>query len=275
MSVTKTDIGDCLKHGYPKETESASGYRIDLEFQGPMSILRPAKPALGTVSWEGYTGEVTDSVLEPLEGCPEEGLLRVTTQQNYSGANGNIIGTAQETTYEIEWVPVSKNVFEHPEFRRSGGSIEINDSKVMEVMAWRDETDLVQKKLFKYWVRDSNNNPVSLSSVLTGGQLTLAYLFLRGVEFYDVYAPVVRKTTTYSGGVPDVVEAGFKDTPTGFPRLPRIKRIVSGSAVYSDYEWLKTADRGVRTNRQSRWNRVEEWTGAEKILLDAGSIYVP
>jgi hypothetical protein len=82
-----------------------------------------------------------------------------------------------------------------------------------------------------------------------------------GLESYEDFAPVARKVTAYAGGPPSSTQAGDKNTPTGIPGLP------------SGWEWRKSADRSMRAGGQTRWERVEEWTGAQKVLTDKTNIY--
>ena len=272
--ATKSDILDCLKHGFPKESHSTQGYRISLEFQGPASILKPAKPEVGTQDWEGFSGIVDSADYEPLEGSPgkpEEGLLRVVLQENYDGGSGGLIGVARETSYEIEWVPVNRSIYLHPAFE-TGGQYALTDTQRQNVKDWVDETDSAVKANNQYYRRDKSGIATGSVQTLGASEIVLAALLRRGVESYDHYAPVVRKVTTYSGGIPIEGEAGYKDTPTGFPRLPRYK---DKDDNFVSYEWLKTTDRAVREAKQTRWTRTEEWTGAKKVLLDQDDIFVP
>jgi hypothetical protein len=39
------------------------------------------------------------------------------------------------------------------------------------------------------------------------------------------------------------------------------------------YEWLKTADRSISQGGRKRWQKIEEWTGAKKVLVDKDEIF--
>jgi hypothetical protein len=71
-----------------------------------------------------------------------------------------------------------------------------------------------------------------------------------GMESYQMYAPIARKTTL-TRKLPAKGNCGFRQTPTGF-----------GSDLPTGYVWLKTADDATRTGSHGKWERREDWTGA-------------
>ncbi len=83
----------------------------------------------------------------------------------------------------------------------------------------------------------------------------------RGIDSYDDYAPTLILTTPYFNGPASNSEAGLLDEPTGFNNKP------------TGYEWVKSADDCVSTGRRNRWERVEQWTGGKKILVDKNKLH--
>jgi hypothetical protein len=147
---------------------------------------------------------------------------------------------------------------EHPVFR-TGGAHALDATDHADIAAWRDEPDPTLKGAYKY-------NELALTGSGSEAELSsAAIMFAKGIELgmesYEDYAPVVRKTTTYVGGLPGASTAGAKDAGPTFTGKP------------SGYEWRKSADRAIRQGGQTRWERVEEWVGAEKVLIDKSSIY--
>jgi hypothetical protein len=261
-------FADYIRPGFPRPSSTDGGERVEIQYVGLASVLKDTvaeagdRPVAGQ-AWGDYPGAVTVSEYEPLAGTdPEYGIVTIICELNYGG-DSETIGTERETTYEIEWVNISRSLFEHPEFRNGGGgTYELDDQSLAEIRAWQDEPDTEQKALYKFWQRDKYGNPTGTLIVLTdpSAKKFAQYLSI-GVENYDDYAPVARKSTTFTGGPPGDSEAGSMETPTGFPNLP------------VGWEWLKTADRALRAGGQTRWVRTEEWTGAKKVLVDNSALY--
>jgi hypothetical protein len=81
-----------------------------------------------------------------------------------------------------------------------------------------------------------------------------------GIETYEDYAPVVRRSTIYANGIPSNSTAGQKED------APEVEGKPEG------YEWRKQADRAIQ-NGQTRWDKSEEWIGAIKVLVDKDEIF--
>lgn len=255
-----------IRPGYPRPASTDSGERTEIQYVGLASEIKATTAAGGTrpvagEEWGDYSGNVVVSEYEPLPGTlPEFGIATVICELSYGGAS-ETIGTAKETTYEIEWVNISRSLFEHPEFV-TGATNALTDADRQDVQSWLDERDTAVRAAFGFYQKDKFGNPTGAVVPLVDGALLFAKYAIRGVEFYDDYAPVARKSTTYVGGPPGTSDAGAKETPIGFPNLP------------VTWEWLKTADRSLRSGGQTRWIRTEEWTGAKKVLLDKETLYL-
>lgn len=268
-----------IRPGYPRRSNSDSGDRTEIQYVGPASALKlttadeispgvsGTRPVAGQ-AWSPYNGRVSISEYEPLPGTnPEYGIVTIACEIAY-GVSSGVTGTAQETSYEIEWVEVSRPLAEHPKFRvGGGGTYALVESDLVQIQQWREEQDTAQRALFNYYARDKNGVPSSTLSNLNSKQIVYCKFLLAGVETYTDFAPVARKSTTYVGGPPATSDAGSLEggptptDPSGFPNLP------------SGWQWLKSADRSLRSGGQTRWVQTEEWTGAQKVLLDKNDLY--
>lgn len=261
-----------IRPGFPRRSNSSTGDLTEIQYVGPASALKATtadevstgvyglRPIAGQ-AWSPYTGRVSVSEYEPLPGTsPEYGVVTIVCEIAYG--TGSSAGTEQETTYEIDWANISRSLYEHPKFRPGGGgTYELSDSDLVDLQLWQNEPDSDARKAYQFYKRDKNGAPVGILETLDTNPAVLAEYLLKGVEFYDDYAPIARKSTTYAGGPPGTSDAGAKDTPLGFSNLP------------AGWEWLKTADRALRSGRQTKWVRTEEWTGAKKVLVDKDNIY--
>jgi len=241
------------KPGFPKFENSEKSYRTTIEYVGPQATLAAAEPGINA-AWGDYIGVVTNGVLSPIEGTTQAELT-ITVEYNYDGSAGTA-GSSREVTYEVEWVMFQRSLLEHPKFRKGGGGEhELNGDDIASIEAWKTAAPSLKKE-YQYY--DTNTE-------ITGTLSAPAQMFAKGLELglesYEDYAPIVRRTTTYAGGPPGNSTAGLKDTPPNFSGKP------------SGYEWRKTADRGIRAGGQTRWERIEEWAGAEKVLISKTQIY--
>jgi len=234
---------DFLKIGYPIPAVSAGNYTTELVYIGPYADLASDAPAIGQ-PWGDYIG-VTDLVrLEPLPGTnPAKGELFVTIVHSFESTSSDGTGTADESTHEIDWTVVNRPLMEHPEFQE-GGFYSLEESDFPLIAAWEDDK--------------SDTNFDALSS----NAQKYAKGILIGLTTYDDYAPIATLTTGYINGPPPSSSAGSKDNPpSSFPNLP------------TGYEWRKAADRSLRAGRKNRWERVESWEGAKKVLVDKNELF--
>ena len=246
-------IGYRLKD-YPKTTNNESSYRTDIRYVGPYSELQSEEPAANS-AWGEYDGRVTSTRLEPIPGT-DRGILDVTTEYFYESGD-TPSGTSREVNLEVEWVQFQRSLYEHPQFAvGQGGTNALTAEDIKEIKAWENPPD--GGVLGDYQFQYVANGAIDDLS-------TNAKLFARGLELgqetWEDYAPVIRRTTTYTGAPPGASSAGAKGTPPAFAGQP------------SGYEWRKTADRATRDAGQTRWERHEEWTGATKILSDKTQVY--
>ena len=260
----KNTVADCLEHDFPVAEETESGSRVTWSYQGPASILNAGKPSIGQTGWGSYSGEVTTVRFEPMtehSAVPQARLI-VEAELRFDLGGGTVAtGALAETSYEIEWVTVSEDIRRHVYFAS------LTDQQWADFRGWENEQSPDLKKDFRFDEKDSAGNPtgtiVDLSLTFSTNQLKLPKLVLQGVDSFPLYAPVARRIRSYVGGPPPTSSAGLKETPPGaFPNLP------------TGWEWVKSADRAIRQARASRWTRTEEWTGADKVLVDRNDIYI-
>ncbi len=247
------------KPGFPKTANTGKSFRTTIEYVGPSDELEDEMPVTESV-WGNYPGVVTSSVHEPIEGT-DKAMLKVivetfTDQSEYPEV------TALEETFERDWVAFSRSLKEHPEFTMGGGGqFELEPGDDFDIRMWQEEMDRALQKEYKY----RQPNPGSSVSSFVVDLSTNAKMFARGLQIgqenWEDYAPVIRKTTTFSKGIGSGADAGLRGGEPDFAGKP------------DGYEWRKSADRGLKTGRQGRWDQDEEWVGATKVLIDRKRIY--
>ncbi len=248
-------IIDLKKFGFPKITEAENGYGTTIEYIGDHARLAAARPKTGLI-WGEYAGLVSRTTLTPQETTESISELVVELEFSYAqDKDPNQQGEQVSKIYEIEWVSVSRSMKEHPVFR-SGGEYALTEDDHVDIAGWENEADSVLKKEFKY--KDIND----IETTLSDNAKKYAQVTTIISDQYEDFAPVVRVTTTYADGIPPRGSAGEKDNPPSFTGGP------------SGYEWRKSAERSVRSGKETRWDRVEEWIGADKVLIDRNKLYI-
>ena len=240
------------KPGFPRLSTTESAFRTLIEYIGATATLTAAEPDPG-VAWGDFVGTVTTTELFPTEN-PAISELVVTVELEAESPEEE--GTLESETYEIEWVVVGRSMYEHPQFAIGfGGANALTSEDISHLANWQKEEDTELKAAYSFASEFSPDIELS----------TNARLFARGIELglieMEDFAPVTRKTSTYVNGPPPQTEAGQKQDPPSFPRLP------------AGYEWRKSADRSVTAGKRTKWDRSEEWTGAKKVLYDRDEIF--
>jgi hypothetical protein len=242
-----TPLDTYLRPGGARFSESDRSASYSFEYVGPTSTLAASQPATGE-TWGDVPGFVTRVDPIPL-GVSGHTLLTVVVEDKYGETA--TVGVVTEVAYELEWEPVYRPLFEHPGFN-TGGSNPLTFEDLIDVGFWTD------KRVYKF--RDENG----VQRTLSANAQRYARYVARNVESYRDFAPVARKTKTYAGGPPSSASAGAKTTLfSGFPNAPA-----------GTWEWLKTADRGLRAAGQRNWTGAEELTGATKVLIDNTTLYL-
>lgn len=239
-----------LRPGFPAENNSKSSESLVFEYVGPETDL-PA-PKEGEI-WGEAPWRVETASLERVAASGYV-ILRVTAVIRLD--DGISAGTLSETSFELEWVAVRRPLYEHPGFS-DGGSSPLSFQDLIDIQFWKD-SDWSDRREYKF--KDENEATRTLSA---NAQRYARYA-ARNIESYDDYAPVARRVKTYAGGPPPSAAAGTKTTM--FPSFPNTP---SGT-----FEWLKSADRGLRAAGQRDWQQSEELLGATKILVDSRNLYL-
>jgi len=250
-------VTDYLKPGFPVDSNTGDRDSLRLEYIGSKTDLEGYRPDYGD-DWESYPGRVSMSEIQPTENANIVTLIvEVSSPPDLTEST---TGEAQEISYEIDWVAVSRSMLEHPQFRVGGEGVNaLTKQDVIDIENWKNETDPTLKAAFKYNAIRADGVPDE--TLLESSAQLFATGILQGFEEYEDYAPVLRKTTTLIGGPGATTQAGQKDEPAVFPGKP------------TGYEWLKTADRSVTQGGRKRWQKIEEWTGAKKVLVDKDEIF--
>jgi hypothetical protein len=250
-----------LRLGFPKENLTEAGYNVDLEYIGLQSTLAGAVPELGA-TWGTYFGFVSSIDFEDIEGTdPLYSIMRLRIETKMGSADypTKPEGVKDETTEELDWAVIQRSMWEHPVF--NGGDYALSSEDVEAINAWINETDVDKKANYEYQPK-----PVGYESTagyyreLSANAKMFAKGIQRKIEYYNDYAPVYRKSTTYVGGPPPTGSAGQKEDPP-------VEGLPAG------YEWIKNADRALKSGGQTRWRRDEEWLGAIKVLVDRDEIF--
>jgi hypothetical protein len=227
----------------PRRTYTASRNEVTRIFEGKYSTLLAGKPDIGSVM-SGYSGYTVERVeVSNVEGT--KGQMVIGLAQEISA--GFVTGTTDNSVYEIEWCQVERKIETHPIFA-SGGDLVLTDDDRNDIKAWQDEQEPTLRKAFSY---DVNGD----TGTLGPNAQEFALKILKGEESYLVFIPVLRKTSQ-GYAPPSTSTCGKRETPTGFPSVP------------AGYTFVKTADRGQRTGKASKWERQEEWTGFDNVDAD-------
>ena len=261
--MARETIYTLMRPGFPKESLDENSYRNTIEYVGKYSDIQAANCRVG-IQWGDYPGRVQSAVAEPIEGT-DRAILTVIVERKFEQADypGSNTGTKTETNEEIDWVDVQRSLYEHPAFQvGGGGAYELTNEDVAAIKAWEKNPNPEYKKIYTY-SKDGYKTGVSASSpTLTTNAKMFARGLESGLEYWVDKAPVVRLSEIYSGGPPPEGSAGQKEDPTG----------ILGD-IPAGYEWIRTADRGVRTGGQTKWKRSIEWVGAKKVLIDKDEVF--
>ena len=253
-----------LRPGYPKENLTEGSYRNSMEYVGERSVLAGQVSSIGQ-KWGTYPGFISPADFEDIEGTnPVFSILRVIVETKQGSADypSSPTGDVDEVNDEVDWASIQRSMYEHPAFRIDGGGIyQLTSEDVEAIKSWERNPDMIYKQIYVY--KENGDYTIPMSSL--DPQLSLnAQMFAKGIqqgiEYYNDFAPVVRRQSTFVGGPPPQGNAGQKEDPPAGLGPP-------------DYEWIKNADRALKSGGQTRWRRDEEWLGAKKVLVDRDEIF--
>lgn len=239
---------------HPEYRVSDKSVRTDIEYIGPYATLYAplTSELIRGQPWGDYPGLVSDISIKGIEGTsPAMAELTVSVEYELTDGGGDFgieEGIESGSTYEIDWTVVMRPLMEHPAFARGSGEFALTQADVYQIEEWeRAETEA--DKTEKYGTLSTNAKKYADG-------------IEQGIQNFEDYAPVLTKTTSYVGGPGPRSAAGHKNNPpSAFPNGP------------TGYEWVKTADRSLRSGTRDKWDRVEQWSGSAKVLVDKEEIY--
>lgn len=220
--------------GSPKYKFTNGGTTVTRMYTGPMPVLISGRPLLGGFMVDtGNALLVEDIEIEAL-GAGKDGPGKMTVQLISIEPPDNRM-TPFQPVYEIEWNMLERKLEQHPIYQ-STGEKPLTDDDFDWIAVWESASTKVEKDK-------------AYSSLSANGQ-NLVDKKKRGEDSYRLYYPVARKTSQV-GIFPAVGACGTVQHPPDFPQLP------------DGYVWLTSADRGTRTGRFGKWERQQEWDGAD------------
>lgn len=253
--------------------------RVDVDscvrtFSGPYAALLAAMPrkdeTMSDMPADMYVSEVT---------CDRKpaGQAIMTISLTGSMVTGYTAWPLRRTV-EVDWITVSKPLRTHPRYNSGGakpiptpGAGSVYKTGWEAVDAWERETDYAARS--NYGILDVSGTTLfgaNMGWLLGDNEKDFAQLRYRGTESYNLYAPIIRITSTYAGE-PNPGRAGqviqpVAGTPTVIPNVSssiNIPRWADGPPIV-DYAWMKTASKKTQ-NADRTWQVLEEWTGADGI----------
>ena len=208
----------------PEIKVTKDGTETTLIYTGPTAaVIAAIPPRLASIGT--YLGFVDTVTTKQLPGG-RSSMTVVLTPSPWTLSNDT-------PTIEIEWVEIQKKLETHPRYQ-TGGESELDNADLDQLDRWRNASSSTQRAAEYATIAASYPELKNLVDKLRRGQ-----------DSYMVYAPVVRKITSNTSE-PTTNQCGLRTTP---------------AATITGYEFLQTADRATRKN--GRWERTEEWTGAE------------
>jgi hypothetical protein len=225
--------GDTSVHeqpGSPVIESANNGDSFTRTWRGPFAALRSLQISLrNNGTMDGLP--ITRSRLAPDgAGTTGPGTLTVTAEDGQSS------GIAPpETMQEMEWTVVEKKLSAHERYK----DITPETMSELEWLCTHGKGETLEDR---EWTAIYEN--------LAEIEQEYVDKRLAGTESYMMFSPVARYTTP---------TADFITSGAGFRQTPPIPHA-------SGYQWLKTADRSAK--RGNQWERVQEWTGADKIDTD-------
>jgi hypothetical protein len=221
----------------------------EIEYEGPHSECLAKRPKPGTI--EARSGLRIASVrVRRLTGGRGRLILKLDDATDTSGGGGP---PTSGLTVELDWVAEQVDLLKHPRYRHPSGTKQLELEDLVNLQSWEAESDTALKKNFQYHKVEGLRT--SEVATLSANAQDYATKKLRGQDSFRVYFPCVKRTTKISN--PLAGEACGKkltDLPSGLPRP-------------TGYQWMKTADRSVRSG-SGKWERREEWQGFLEIDAD-------
>jgi hypothetical protein len=220
-------------------------------FEGMYADLLAAVPTTGT-TMEGYGTLLVENV-KIRRAVSGKATMTVLLETLINPAD--TYPEPVQPVYEIEWTQLERPIEQHPFFAslfpdptNTAAFTADQITALTNFRAWENASDATTAAAaYAVLTDDSGGTP---------GFKTLAQKKMRGQTTYMLFAPVAR-ITTLARNVTQANVCGKTFTEiAGFSELP-----ASGSGT--NYVWLSTSDRSTRTGTNGKWQRVQEWTGAD------------
>lgn len=280
-----------LQDGYPLDTIDAGGFTRQLVYEGPGDAIKRTRPRIGaTIEEFKDAGWIQTYTRQPLAGG--KGRLSITMRREFSG----LVETPQDfqPVYNVEWVeidlPLSHNFLFRDAFYDGNGvalvisvpiAIGMNGMPVTQAQASSPPPSdaPISPAIPTYTSADKIDGDIGVlnslieQSVSTNSRAyaawiawaTVAYgagpaaLFVKylkrmwnGRDVFEFHAPVAT-ITTRSTTLPKCNPCDRYLTTKPFPGCP------------DGYVWKRDDDRGTRTGRFGKWDRIIAWKGYEMI----------
>ena len=212
-------------------------------YEGPHLVCLNAKPLKGQQLSEYPDAWVERSRVEKLRGA--KGRLTIYLFKPGISVEQPQGIQADVPFYEIDWVQLDRPIEMHPMFDADFGKYALTAEDYVHVQKWVDETDQTVRANYGF-------HPVEDDSVVTLSEnaTVLAKKKLRGLESYLEFTPVYRVTTKCLFK-PLPSACGFIEAPPG----------IEGTDYPEGYNWLKTAERAIRSGKRGKYELFREWTG--------------
>jgi hypothetical protein len=209
-------------------------------FEGMYADLLSGRPGIGT-SMEGYDNLYVEDVRIKRSISGKATMTVLLEVQIVPITNPPL---PAQPVYEIEWVQLERPIEQNPAFKTlfpdPTGATEFTADQLTALnnfIAWENVADATTRS--------------TAYAALTSDFQALAQKKMRGQTTYLLFAPLAR-VTTLAREVTLATACGkvFSEVPN-FTELP------------AGYLWLSTSDRSTRTGTYGKWQRVQEWTGAD------------
>ena len=217
-------------------------------YDGPFLVCKNSRPPKGA-TLPGYPGcYVERSTVTKQKGG--KGTLVVYLFKPGAPVISPINIPSDAPSEEIDWVTLEKPLETNPVFNEETGRYWLTYDDLVDIEFWKQEKRPDLRKLFQYLPEDavSDDDAVELSD----NAVVFCQKLLRGGEVWRAFYPVYRKTEVVLFH-PAAGTCGMIQDPPG----------AAGVNYPPGYVWMKTADRAVRSSRRGRWERIQEWTGAQ------------
>ena len=250
MAATTVKRGDTTFRERPDSPEWDFGTQkvsCTRTFEGLYADCLTKVPPIGS-SMQGYDAKLLVENVKIKKAISGKATMTVLAEYLADVGNNEFPAPVQPV-FEVEWVQLERPLEQHPKFKAlfpdPKGETTFTDAQIAalnDFNAWENATDATSRQ--------------ATYAALSAAFKTLAQKKMRGQTTYLLFAPTAR-ITTLARNVTLASGCGKQFTAVpGFSELPE------------GYAWLSTADHSTRTGTNGKWQRVQEWTGADTWDVD-------